>query len=146
MRDYPSSLHEDVAAAWLAFGRARAVVSHESAIDLHELSDVIPDAIHLTVSRSRRYLPSLSGVRLHTTTDPLGVTEIVERDGIRVTSPARSILDAAEIGVGPEQIEMAARQAVRRGIATADQLRRAARDRPRRVRDLVEGALTEASA
>src|SRR5258708_39093591 len=70
MRDYPSSLHEDVAAAWLAFGRERAVVSHESALDLHELSDVIPDAIHLTVSRSRRYLPSLSGVRLHTTTDP----------------------------------------------------------------------------
>src|SRR5260370_22623138 len=70
LRDYPSSPHEDVAAAWLALGRDRAVVSHESALDLHELSDVIPDAVHLTVPRSRRYLPSLSGVPLPTPTNP----------------------------------------------------------------------------
>ncbi len=146
MRDYPSSLHEDVAAAWLALGRERAVVSHESALDLHELSDVIPDAIHLTVPRSRRYLPTLSGVRLHTSTNPLDATEVVERDGIAVTTPARSILDAAESGVAPEQIEMAVRQAVSRGIVTADQLRRTAQGRPRRVRDLIEGALNEVRA
>jgi predicted transcriptional regulator of viral defense system len=121
-------------------------VSHESALDLHDLSDVIPDAIHLTVPRSRRYLPSLSGVRLHTTTNPLDPGEVVERDGIPVTTPARSILDAAESGVGPEQIEMGVRQAVRRGFLTAEQLRRASRNRPRRVRDLIEGALNEARA
>jgi predicted transcriptional regulator of viral defense system len=145
MRDYPSSSHEDVAAAWLALGRESAVVSHESALDLYELSDVIPDAVHLTVPRSRRYLFALTGVRLHTSTKPLDPSEIVERDGVRVTTPARSILDAADTGVGPEQIEMAVRQALGRGLVTAEQLRKGAADRPRRVNKLVEGALSEAS-
>src|SRR5216683_4139022 len=56
LRDYPSSAHEDVVAAWLSAGRNRAVASHDSALELHELSDVIPDAVHLTVPRSQRYL------------------------------------------------------------------------------------------
>jgi predicted transcriptional regulator of viral defense system len=53
-REYPSSPREDVLAAWLAVGKDRAVVSHESALDLLDLSDVIPDTAHLTVPRSRR--------------------------------------------------------------------------------------------
>src|SRR5947209_6792745 len=80
LRDYPSSAKEDVAAAWLAVGRDSAVVSHESALALYDLSDIIPDAIHLTVPRSRRYLPSLLGVQLHTTTHPPGPSDVVERD------------------------------------------------------------------
>src|SRR5690242_3560592 len=71
LREYPSSPREDVLAAWLAVGRDAAVVSHESALDLLGLSDVIPDAVHLTVSRSRRNLPVLPGVMIHTTTKPL---------------------------------------------------------------------------
>lgn len=57
-------------AAWLAAGPERAVVSHESALDLLEFSDVIPNAIHLTIPRSRRGLVAPHGVLLHTTTRP----------------------------------------------------------------------------
>src|SRR5258708_4740604 len=46
LRDYPSSRREDVLAAWLAAGRDATVVSHESALEIHELSDVVPDATH----------------------------------------------------------------------------------------------------
>jgi predicted transcriptional regulator of viral defense system len=141
LRDYPSSQHEEPVAAWLALGRERAVVSHESALALHDLSDIVPDAVHLTVPRERRYLPTLAGVRLHTSTRPLGRDDVVEREGVRVTAPARTILDAAETGAGPEQVQMAVRQAVRRGLVLPEQLRAAARGRSRRVRALVESAL-----
>src|SRR5690242_5454973 len=43
--DYPSSQREEVVAAWLAVGKESAVVSHESALDLWNLTDLIPDAI-----------------------------------------------------------------------------------------------------
>ena len=55
-RDYPPSPREEVAAAWLAVGQDVAVVSHESALDLWDLSDVIPGAVHLTVPRAQRSL------------------------------------------------------------------------------------------
>jgi predicted transcriptional regulator of viral defense system len=146
LRDYPSSPYEDLVAAWLALGPETAVVSHESALALHDLSDVIPDAIHLTVPRARRYLPKLPSVRLHTSSQPLDTADVVEREGIRVTTPVRTILDAAEAGMGPEQVEMAIRQAVQRALLVPDQLRVAACQRPQRVRGLVEDALAEARA
>src|SRR3989442_13049990 len=68
LRDYPSSPGEDVLAGWLAVGRDDAVVSHESALALLGLSDVVPDRVHLTVSRARRGRKAPPGVRMHTTT------------------------------------------------------------------------------
>src|SRR5689334_10721402 len=65
LRDYPSSRGEEVVVAWLAVGKDVAVVSHESALDLLGLGDVIPDAVHLTVPRTKRHLPHLSGVTIH---------------------------------------------------------------------------------
>lgn len=123
-----------------------SVVSHESALDLLDLCDVIPDAVHLTVPRSRRTLPSIPGVKIHTTVRPIGPEERWIRDGIVVTSATRSILDAAEKGADPEQIELAVAQAVERGLAGTDELRRAASDRSRRVADLIAGALRKMAA
>ena len=65
-REYPSYPREHVLAAWLAAGKDIAVVSHESALDLLDLSDVIPDAVH-PPPRSRHNLPSVPGVRINTT-------------------------------------------------------------------------------
>lgn len=141
LREYPSFPREDVIAAWLAVGKDIAVVSHESALDLHDLSDVIPDAVHLTIPRSRRGRPTTHGVTIHSTTIPPGPTERIVRNGVPVTTAGRSILDAADSGTAPEQIEMAVRQAIERGIATADELRRGARSRGKRVADLIDGAM-----
>lgn len=140
-REYPSSPREYVLAAWLAVGKDTAVVSHESALDLLGLSDVIPGAVHLTVPRSRRNLPSLNGVKVHTTVRPLGVDDRVVRDGMAVTSATRSILDAAEAGTAPEQIHKAIREAIGRGMATTHRLKRDAAERSRRVAAVVEDAL-----
>jgi predicted transcriptional regulator of viral defense system len=140
-RDFPPSPHEDVMAAWLAVGKEVAVVSHDSALDIFELSDVIPRAIHLTVPRSKRYLRAPSGTVIHTTVEPPNATETIVQNGIRVTTPTRAILDAAETGTAPEQIEMAVQQALDRGLTTERRLRTAAARRSNRVAQLIGRAI-----
>ncbi len=54
LRYFPTSGHEHVVAAWLPLREAGAVVSHESALELHELSDVIPAGVHLSLPRAQR--------------------------------------------------------------------------------------------
>jgi hypothetical protein len=46
--------HDHVVAAWLPLRGAEAVVSYESALEPHELSDVIPTSVHLSVPRVQR--------------------------------------------------------------------------------------------
>lgn len=46
LSDYPAGEHDEIRAAWLTVGMERAIVSHESALVLHGLSDVLsPTAI-----------------------------------------------------------------------------------------------------
>jgi predicted transcriptional regulator of viral defense system len=145
-REYPTSPREDVIAAWLANGRETAVVSHESALDLLGLSDVVPQVVHLTLPRSRRYRTASVGVAVHTTTRRIGRSDVVVREGIRVTEPVRSIVDSAEAGTAPEQITAAVDQALDRGITTRSKLLGAAKARGGRVERLVRQALEERRA
>jgi predicted transcriptional regulator of viral defense system len=136
LRGYPGSSHEEVRAKWLAVGAERAVVSHESALELHGLSDVLPNTVHLLVDRDDRGIRRLQGVTLHTT-KALEPSEVVSRDGIRLTDPVRSILDAAGAGTAPEQIEMAVRQALNEGLVTRRSLFVRADRRGGRVANLI---------
>ncbi|MBA3421134.1 MAG: type IV toxin-antitoxin system AbiEi family antitoxin domain-containing protein [Thermoleophilaceae bacterium] len=140
LRDYPTAPHEETRAAWLAM-KNRAVVSHESALEVHGLSDVIADRVHLTVPREARGTRVPAGVALHTTTTPLSGADVTRRDGLLVTSSARTIVDAAVAGTAPEQIEAAIEQALRDGMTTASQLRRIAAGADRRVADLIDRSL-----
>lgn len=146
LAQYPASPREDVLAAWLGAGRDEAVVSHESALDILGLSDVVPERVHLTVPRSKRYRSTSPGVAIHTTTRPLTAGDVLTRDGIPVTSPARSIVDAAEAATAPEQVVKAAREAIEQGLATSGQLRAATRGRGSRVERLIRRALDESRA
>jgi predicted transcriptional regulator of viral defense system len=144
LRDYPTSPRDGIVAAWLAVGKDRAVVSHESALELQELSDVISSATHLTVHRSFRNLRGLPETKMHTTTKDLGEKDVTTLDGIRLTSAARSIVDAAEAGTAPEQIEFAIKQAMKRGLTTRTRLLSSAQRRSQRVVSLVLNALDAA--
>ena len=141
VRDYPSSPREEVVAAWLAVGRDVAVVSHESALDLLDLSDVVPGTVNLTVPREKRHRRARSGTRIHTTTRPIRPSEIVVRGGVRVTSAERSIVDAAQDGTDADQIVTAVRQALERAMTTAPRLLAVARERGGRAERLVRQAL-----
>lgn len=141
LRQFPSSSHEHVMAAWLPLRDSGAVVSHESALDLLDLSDVIPNAVHLTLPRSGRGQRRRDGVQLHFPShDPAG-EEIRRVRGLPVTSPERTIVDAVKAGSQPEQVEMAILHALDRGQTTPRRLRAAAASSSGRVRRLIEASI-----
>jgi predicted transcriptional regulator of viral defense system len=145
LRHFPSTPHEHVVAAWLDLPNP-AVVSHESALELYELSDVIPNAVHITLPRTMRGQRQRPGVRFHTLTHPPGPTETRQLTGVLATTPERTIVDSLEAGTQPDQIELAIRQALERGLTTSRRLRAAATNRPRRVRRFIDHLLAETAA
>jgi predicted transcriptional regulator of viral defense system len=142
-QQYPSSPREEVMQAWLAMGE-RAVVSHESALDLLGLADTIPERIHLTVPRSARWRRASPGVAIHTSTRPMERGDVVTRGGMRVTSATRTILDVAQTGGAPDQVARAAWEAIERGMATREQLLAGGAERGEQVRRLMEEFLVKA--
>jgi predicted transcriptional regulator of viral defense system len=142
LRHFPSSPHEHVVAAWLPLP-SPAVVSHESALELYELSDVIPNAVHITLPRAKRGQRPRPGVRFHTLAHPPGPNETRPVAGVLATNPDRTIVDSLEAGVQPEQIELAVRQALERGLTTPRRLRAAAADRPTRIRRFIDRCVAE---
>lgn len=141
LRHFPTSPYEHVVAAWLPLRDAGAVVSHESALELYELSDVIPSATDISLPRSKRGQRQRPGVRLHTLERPPEDGEIRSLVGMPVTTPERTILDALQGGTQLEQIELAIAQAVDRGLTTPQRLRSAAASRPARTRAFIGHAL-----
>jgi len=147
LAEFPAQSHEDIIAAWVKAGPERAVVSHETALALYELSPIRPRKLHLTVARAHRPYKGqarLAGVQIHTTTRPFRPGEVVQRFGVRLTSPARTIVDAAEAGMDPSVIVEAVDRALEEGLLAPEELRRAAEDRSERVRKLIERAIEEA--
>ncbi len=143
LRFYPSSPFDHVTAAWMLIGAEIAVVSHETALELYDLSDVIPSKVHLTLPRRYRHRTAPTGVRLHFPREPLSDDEFRSIRGLPTTSPERTILDALEAGTQPEQIEMAVGQALERELTTPSRLRAAAQGRPSRARSLIERLLAD---
>jgi predicted transcriptional regulator of viral defense system len=146
LRHFPTSPHGHVVAAWLPLRDAGAVVSHESALELYELSDVIPNAVDLSMPRSKRGQRSRPGVRLHTLEHPPEDAEIRMLAGVPVTSPERTILDALQGGTQLEQLELAITQAVDRGLTTPRRLRSAAASRPARAQAFIDHVLQREAA
>ncbi|MEX2393867.1 MAG: type IV toxin-antitoxin system AbiEi family antitoxin [Actinomycetota bacterium] len=132
---FPSTPGEDLVRLMLwsrdRSGRTRAVVSHESALQAYELSDVLPAKVHLTVPKAFRKRPP-SDVVLHRGDVP--AEDVRERDGVLVTTPLRTLLDVAASPSSPEHLEDAARAALGRGLVRRDALERALRDAPETVR------------
>jgi predicted transcriptional regulator of viral defense system len=146
LSDYPTGEHEEIRAAWLTVGMERAVVSHESALVLHALSDVLPDTVHLLVAREHRGIRPPAGVTLHTVTAAIPDDETTTRHGIRVSTPSRAIIDATASGTAPEQIQMAIRQALEQGRTTPRQLAGQAERHGGQVAALVRRTIHEAQA
>lgn len=94
LRLFPSSPHERTMAVWLPFRDAVAVVSHESALELLELSDVVPDAVQLTLLRSERGQRRRDGIQRHFPSNDPAREEIRQVEGLPVTSPVRTIVFA----------------------------------------------------
>jgi predicted transcriptional regulator of viral defense system len=133
---FPRALHEDLFVAWLETGHD-AVISHDSALALYELSDALPAAIHVTVpsTASRRH----PGLRLHT--NQISPQEITHYDALPVTTVARTIADVALVGLADELVQQAVQEAIQRGLVTPALLLAAAEPRGPRVRGIIRRAL-----
>ncbi len=95
----------------------RGVLADETALELHELSDVNPTKIHITVPRShrtRRLVPA-QYVLHHHDLDP---AEITTHEGIPVVTPARAIRDAHASNLGPALVRQAIDDGQRSGKLT----------------------------
>lgn len=145
IRLFPSSPHEHIVAAWMAVGPEVAVVSHESALELYGLSDVLPALVHLTVPRNHRWQKAPRGVKLHTTSRALEGRDVRRWEGVRTTAPERTLLDVAEAGIDPDQLRLAIAQALERGLISRASLEAAAKERSRSVREAVARAAAVAA-
>ena len=140
LRLFPESANDAIVAAWIPLAEVGAVVSHESALVLYGLSDLTPGCVHLSLPRALRGQRARSGVRLHTPERAPDEAEPRLVGGVPVTSPERAIVDSLASGSQPEQIEMAIREALRRGLTTQRRLEAAASGSSRRVRSMIEQA------
>lgn len=118
---FPAGEHEELAVVWLWSERS-GVFSHQTALALHGLSDVLPGQLHLTLPagwRHRRFrVPS--GVVLHHAVVP--INERAWFGPVPVTSPSRTLSDCASAFVSPELLRQAAQQALRRGLVVKGEL------------------------
>jgi predicted transcriptional regulator of viral defense system len=146
LRHFPTGRFDHVYAAWVPLRDTGAVVSHESALDLYELSDLIPALVDITVPRAKRGQRPRPGVRLHTTEHPPRPDEIQWMLGLPVSTPERAIVDAFEAASQPDQLELAVQQALGRALTTPRRLRAAAAARSARAGAFVERMLEDAGA
>ncbi len=111
----PDELEQYMRAALWPMGAG--VLSHETALDLHELCDVNPAVIDVTVPRRyRTHRPVPALYRLH----PRDMTDeqTGRLRGLPIVTPLRAILDGIETHVRGELIEQAIQTAEQQSLIT----------------------------
>ena len=127
LAQFPMSDRPDLV-LWSLWSRNRkeeieGVFSHQTALSLHELSDLNPAKLHMTVPTHFRRNSKVPGiVLLHYADLPAG--DVQAGRGYNFTRPLRTILDLIEAGtVERTFIRQALREAFGRGLITRRQLR-----------------------
>jgi len=99
-------------------GVTEGVYSHQTALSIHELSDVNPSKLHMTVPTTfRRNAKTPKILVLHRAS--LDEKDVMQRHGFAVTRPLRAITDLAVAeSVSRDIIEQALREGRQRGLIT----------------------------
>jgi len=99
------------------------VISHESALDLYELSDVNPRRIHITVPRAHRIRRQVPAVfRIHH--EDLRPSDVGHLEGIPVVTPEHAIRQAHSAKLGPALLAQAIDHGEQNGRLTLRQAQR----------------------
>ena len=112
LKRFPSAGHEDLIRWWL-WSRKKGAISHESAAAVYDLGDVLPAKTHLAVPPDFRK-KAAAGVVLHKAS--IDEKDVEMRDGFRVTTPLRTVLDLARAHLDPERLTAVVKDAVRKGL------------------------------
>lgn len=99
----------DFIVPWLWSGQT-AIVSHESALEVHDLGGGLPVRIHVTLPATGRTCP-LASVVLHT-----GCPAFTYHDCVPVSTPAQAVYDVAAAHGDPDLVLRAIDDGIRRGL------------------------------
>ncbi|AOD20457.1 hypothetical protein IM25_01360 [Rhodococcus sp. p52] len=130
----------DEFAQWCTWYEGGAVVSHQSAADLHGMGHLQPRFLHLSTP-DQRTVPS-NRLALHHRTLAEEDCEVV--GAFRITTPARTAVDLAAGGVSQEVLDELVGDAIALGRVDSDQLHAAVANQPAAVADRIELALLAA--
>ena len=118
---FPAGDHEDLTVVWL-WSELTGVFSHQTALALHELSDVLPAQVHITLPEAwrKRRLRVPDGLVLH-------YRDVAKHEQrwfgpVPATTPLRTLEDCAADHLPPELLRAAAREALERGLVARDEL------------------------
>jgi predicted transcriptional regulator of viral defense system len=112
---------------WSLWSRNRGeieqgVYSHQTALSLYDLSDVMPAKLHMTVPKSFRRNSEIPRVLVLRLAD-LHQSDIGAIHGVHITKPMRTILDLLEGGDLPlATLRQALREGLRRGLISRGEI------------------------
>ena len=121
---YPITPHEQLAELSLwsrnRQGEPQAVMSHDTALAFHGVSDLLPERLHLTVPPGFRKAPP-EGVVLHRS--KLSAEDLQTEHGFQVTTVLRTLEDLLASGNVTDVLEQALTQAAQTGAISSVQAR-----------------------
>lgn len=113
LNNYPDSPQEDlvICSLWSSNKKPQAVISHETALSVYGLGDIMPQKIHCIIppkfrKKSKAYILHRSFIKDE---------ETAEMEGFRITKPLRTMIDAAEGSLSIEELEKVFRDAIKKG-------------------------------
>lgn len=117
LKSYPSSEREDLI-RWTLWSRnqkdePQMVASHETALSVHDLSDVNPAKFHFTVPPGFRKKVPPHVVLYRAALKP---NEVQKREGFFVTTPVRTLKDAAQSDLPEDELRKALQDALDNGL------------------------------
>lgn len=144
LKYFPHSQDEDLVRLTLwsrnKAGEPQAVVSHDTALRLFELSDVLPDKYHLTVPVGFRK-NATPEVILHR--GDLEPKDIQLHEGFSVTTPLRTLLDFARVHTpfNLPEFALALLQALDRGLVRKEKLAQRLEEFPEAYQQVIKEKL-----
>jgi predicted transcriptional regulator of viral defense system len=134
--DLPAEDHDHLI-RWTLWSNARGVVSHATALGVHDLGIANAAEVHLTVPQGFRKRDAAIVIH-HAHLEP---DEFEEREGFKVTTPVRAIAESASDGIQQDAIDSAVAELLDRGGATRGQLLRAGQRSGKAAELAIERAL-----
>jgi predicted transcriptional regulator of viral defense system len=126
LKHFPASDEADLV-LWSLWSRDRSdrpggVYSHETALRIYDLSDLMPSKLHMTVPKTfRRNTPVPGVLVLHR--GKLEATEVEERNGYKVTRPIKTMIDLIQAGtLAEDTLRSTFAEAVQRGLITQTEI------------------------
>ena len=137
LTEWVPGVHDHLA-RWSLWSKGRAVVSHETALGVHNVGEFESPTIHLTVPHG--FTMRELALTLHFA--ELASSDTIEMSGFRVTTALRALIDVAATEPDEEQLSRAIREAEQVGLVTARQLRARSEVVDPRAALLIERALS----